>query len=170
MQKLNIPNGLHVRPSIAADKPFLEKLHHSTRQELQLIDGEQDYIESIVEMQYRAQTQGYGDKFPNAMYFIIEKHHESIGKATVDFGHNEVRLIDIAFIPRARGLGFGKTVVQSFQNAAAQCGVPMVLTVEQHNEQAKRLYISLGFQVESVSSPYELMVWYPETIKAIIGA
>lgn len=90
--------------------------------------GEQDYIESIVEMQFKAQTQGYGDQFPNAMYFIIEKHHEPIGKA-----HNEVRLIDIAFIPQARGQGVGKTVVQSFQSAAAQCGVPLVLTVEQHN-------------------------------------
>ena len=135
-----------------------------------MIGGEQDYIESIVEMQFKAQTQGYGDQFPNAMYFIIEKHHEPIGKAIIDFGHNEVRLIDIAFIPQARGQGVGKTVVQSFQSAAAQCGVPMVLTVEQHNLQAKRLYLSLGFQVESVTSPYELIVWYPETMKAIIGA
>lgn len=69
-----------------------------------MIGGEQDYIESIVEMQFKAQTQGYGDQFPNAMYFIIEKHHEPIGKAIIDFGHNEVRLIDIAFIPQARGL------------------------------------------------------------------
>ena len=83
MQKLNIPDGLHVRPSTASDKPFLEKLRHSTRQDLQIIGGEQDYIESIVEMQFKAQTQGYGDQFPNAMYFIIEKHHEPIGKAII---------------------------------------------------------------------------------------
>lgn len=169
MQKLTIPDGLYLRPSTAADKPFLEKLHHSTRQDLQLIDGEKDFIESIVDMQFKAQTQGYGNQFPNAMYFIIEKHREPIGKATIDFGHNEVRLIDIAFIPQARGKGFGKTVIQSFQIAAAQCGVPMVLTVEQQNWQAKRLYFSLGFLQESVTPPYELMVWYPPAMKAMVN-
>ena len=57
-KKLTIPDGLYLRPSTAADKPFLEKLHHSTRQDLQFIDGEQDFIESIVEMQFKAQTPG----------------------------------------------------------------------------------------------------------------
>ncbi|SHO57840.1 GNAT family N-acetyltransferase [Vibrio quintilis] len=169
MQKLNIPDGLHIRPSTAADKPFLEKLHHATRQDLQWIDGEKDLIESIVELQFQAQTGGYGEQFPNAMYFIIEKQRERIGKATIDFGHNEVRLVDIAFLPEARGHGFGKAIIQSFQTAAAQSGLPVSLTVMQQNLNAKQFYISLGFQVESVTAPYELMVWYPPAVKIIAG-
>lgn len=169
MQKLNIPDGLHVRPSTAADKPFLEKLHHSTRQDLQLIDGEQDFIESIVEMQFKAQTQGYGDQYPNAMYFIIEKHHEPIGRATIDFGHNEAHLLDIAFLPQARGHGFGKALIQSFQLAAAQSGLPMSLNVLQSNTGAKLMYLSLGFVVEAISPPYEEMRWYPQGMKVFTG-
>ncbi|QSX37414.1 GNAT family N-acetyltransferase [Shewanella sedimentimangrovi] len=165
MQKFIPPNGLHIRPSRPTDKVFLEKLHHASRQDLQLIDGERDFIESILAMQYRAQTQGYGDKYPNAMYFIIEKHWEPIGKATVDFGHNEVRLVDIAFMPQARGHGFGRAIIQSFQQAAAQSGVPMTLTVLQQNQAAMQLYAALGFTVECYQEPYYLMSWYPPVNK-----
>lgn len=167
MQKLELPDGLHIRPSRPSDKVFLEQLFHTTRNDLQLIDGEQDFIESIVEMQFRAQTQGYGDQFPNAMYFIIEKHHEAIGKATLDFGSNEIRLVDLAFLPRARGHGFGKAIIQSFQHCAAQVGTPMTLTVLLSNLPVRKLYKSLGFETESVKPPYERLVWYPESMRVI---
>lgn len=169
MQKLDLPKGLHIRPARSSDNFFLQKLHHSVRQDLQLIDGEQELIETVVEMQFTAQTQGYGDTFPNAMYFIIEKHHEKIGKATLDFGHHEIRLLDIAFLPEAKGHGFGKGIIQSFQTCAAQLAVPLSLSVEQINLQARQLYLSLGFQIESVQPPYEFMVWYPPSLKAIVG-
>ncbi|CAM3536265.1 Acetyltransferase (GNAT) family protein [Vibrio aerogenes CECT 7868] len=169
MQRLNIPEGLHIRPSRETDKPFLEKLHHAARQDLQLIDGEKEFIESIVEMQFRAQTEGYGSQFPDAMYFIIEKHHEPIGRAAIDFGHNEAHLLDIAFLPQARGHGFGKAIIQSFQMAAAQSGLPVSLNVLQGNWGAKQLYLSLGFVVEAARPPYEEMRWYPQGMRAFSG-
>jgi len=161
MKNFHIPKGLHIRPSTPADKPFLEQLYRATREDLQLIDGERDFIESIIEMQFRAQSQGYGSEYPNAMYFIIEKHGEKIGKATIDFGHNEAHLLDIAFLSQARGHGFGKAIIQSFQNAAAQSKVPMSLTVFKDNLVAQKLYISLGFVAEEYREPYYRMCWYP---------
>lgn len=159
------PKGLHIRPSKPSDKPFLEKLYRSTRTDLQLIDGEKELVENVIEMQHRAQTQGYGDQFPNAMYFIIEKHGEPIGKATLDFGPNEIRLLDIAFMPQARGHGFGKAIIQSFQVCATQAMAPLTLSVEQLNHSAKSLYLSLGFVCESVTPPYEHLIWYPSQQK-----
>lgn len=167
--KFTPPDGLHIRPSMATDKPFLEKIHHSVRQDLQLIEGEKDFIESIIEMQFRAQTQGYGDQFPNAMYFIIEKHHEPIGKATIDFGSNDVHLVDIAFLPEARGHGFGRAIIQSFQHTAAQAGAPMTLCVRKDNLVAIKLYTSLGFQVESEQPAQFVLVWYPPAMRQIVG-
>ncbi|WP_185843481.1 GNAT family N-acetyltransferase [Pseudoalteromonas luteoviolacea] len=169
MVQFTIPEGLHIRPSTASDKPFIEKLHREVRQDLQCIDGEQDFIESIVDMQLKAQTQGYGAQYPNAMYFIIEKHNEPIGKATLDFGHNEIRLIDIGFLIAARGHGFGRAIIQSFQHCAAQSAVPLTLSVLSHNLSVKRLYLELGFQVSEVQPPYELMIWYPPAMKSIVG-
>lgn len=159
------PKGLHIRPSRAADKAFLEKLHHAVRNDLQFIDGDKDQIEAIIEMQFCAQNEGYGDQFPNAMYFIIEKHHQPIGKATVDFGPNEIRLIDIAFLPEARGHGFGRAIVQSFQVCSANAGAPLTLSVAQTNLAAKRLYLSLGFQIEQSQPPYDFLAWYPALTK-----
>lgn len=157
-----------MRPSMAADKPFLEALHESIRQDLMLIDDEQDFIKSIVDMQYQAQTQSYGEQYPNAMYFVIEKHHEKIGKVTVDFGHNEVRIVEIAFIPQARGLGFGEVILRSLMAAAEQSKAPLTLTVANNNPVAYQFYLRLGFQVVEEASMYTLMSWFPERTNASI--
>ena len=151
-----------MRPSRPEDAAFLEEVHRAQRQDLQLIDGDPDFIESIVEMQFNAMNSGYGNQTPNAMYFIIEKHHEKVGKATIDFGPNCVHLVDIAILPQARGLGFGKAIIQSFQQAASQSGVPMTLNVAETNVAAQQLYVSLGFQVETHTPPNYSMIWYPQ--------
>lgn len=167
MQGLKMPDGLNIRPANHADNPFLEKLHHSTRQDLQLIDADKEVVESIMELQLKAQTQGYGSQFPNAMYFVVERHCEPIGKVTVDFGHNEVRLVDLALIPAARGKGLGAEIIRAFQQAATMVAVPMTLSVMQSNFPAKALYQKLGFVTASVEIPYELMVWSPPAMKLI---
>lgn len=168
MQKLQLPDGLSVRPANGKDQVFLEALYQSTRDDLGLMDVSAEQKAELMEMQFRAQTQGYGDAYPNAMYFIIEKHLEAIGKATLDFGPNEVRLIDLALIPAARGKGLGAAVVQAFQQASAAVAVPMTLTVLQENTVAKVLYQRLGFVTTAVQQPYELMIWYPPALQKII--
>lgn len=169
MQNLQLPNGLYMRPAKTSDKPFLEKLHESVRQDLLNIDADKEEIDTIIEMQFRAQSLSYGNSFPNAMYFIIEKHHERVGKLTLDFGSNEIRILDIALLPQARGLGFGKGILQSVQHCAAQAVTPVTLSVEQMNLGAKQLYLSLGFIIESVDPPYEFLVWYPPSMRVFTG-
>ncbi len=168
MQKLNLPEGLSVRPATAKDKVFLESLYQSTRDDLSFLDAPEEQKAELMEMQFRAQTQGYGDAYPNAMYFVIEKHQEAIGKATIDFGHNEIRLIDLALITAARGKGLGAAVIQAFQQAAAAVAAPMTLTVMQGNTLAKALYQRLGFVTTAIQQPYELMIWYPPAMQKII--
>ncbi|MFC1750245.1 GNAT family N-acetyltransferase [Pseudomonadota bacterium] len=161
MQKLNLPDGLYMRPARDSDNPFIEQLYKTTRDDLRMADGESGFIEELIDMQHRAQTVGYGDKFPNAMYFIIEKHNERVGRVVVDFGPNEIRIVDLALLPKARGLGFGKGIIQSLQTASASAGAPLLLSVENINVGAKRLYASLGFQLEESSEIYDLLIWYP---------
>lgn len=160
--KLNTSNELGMRPARPSDSGFIESLYRSTREDLRLIDAEDDFIETLITMQQLAQTVGYGNLFPNAMTFIVEKQGESIGRVMVDFGHNEVRLIDIAFIPLARGKGYGETVIRNLQLAAAQAKAPLVLTAMKNNPAAKSLYLRLGFQVEEATDAYERMAWYPQ--------
>lgn len=168
INRINPGQGLTIRPSKPTDRPFLELLHNTARKDLRYMVGERDYIESVIQMQFRAQTEGYGSQFPNAMYFIVEKQHERIGKVTIDFGPNEIRVMDIAFIPLAQGKGFGEEVIKCLQNAAAQAGAPLTLSVLSSNIQAKKLYLKLGFSVKNITPPYEFMAWIPEARKIFV--
>ncbi len=158
---IQMPGGLSLRPTRASDNGFLESLHSATRDDLRLVDAENDFIEDLIDMQFRAKTEGYGDMFPNAMYFIIENQGESIGRVVLDFGHNEIRVIDLALIRLARGKGFGAKTLQAVQLVAAKIMAPVALTVVSYNLQAKMLYLNLGFRVEEINLPFERMVWYP---------
>lgn len=165
---LNLPHGLSIRPSTPADKAFIEGLFRSTREDLQNIDAEPDLIESVMEMQLDAQTTGHGDMFPNAMYFIIEKLGEPIGRLTIDFGSNEIRVVNIAFISETRGRGYGEGVFRALQVAAESTAAPLVVIAHMQNPGMKSLYLKLGFQVDEIQPPFERMVWYPASTKIIV--
>ena len=160
-----MPDGLGLRPARPADNGFIESLYRSTRDDLQLIDAEQEFIETLIEQQHHAQTEGYGDLFPNAMYFIVEKQGESIGRVVIDFGMNEIRLVDVALIPTARNKGYGKSIVQTLQYAAGSARAPLYLSVLKMNQPARQLYHQLGFQFAEASDTHDLLVWYPEAFR-----
>ncbi|MBI5936815.1 MAG: GNAT family N-acetyltransferase [Betaproteobacteria bacterium] len=157
----NLPGGLAMRPATAADNAFLESLYRATRDDLRLADAEEDFIENLIELQHHAQTHGYGDAFPNAMYFVVEYHSERIGRVALDFGPNEIHVIDVALIPAARGKGYGSQVLQTIQATAAKVMAPVSLTVRTDHLPVKQLYGRLGFVVEAGQFPFERMVWYP---------
>ena len=158
---LRLPDGLDIRPARDSDRPFIESLYHTTRDDLRLIDAESDFIESLIEQQQHAQTVGYGDQFPNAMYFIIEKQGERVGRVVIDFGHNEIRIVDIALIPEARGRGYGSGVLRALKHAAKSVCAPLVLSVHRQNPAARRLYEQEGFRLEQSDQMNDQMIWYP---------
>ncbi|MDE1462245.1 GNAT family N-acetyltransferase [Spartinivicinus poritis] len=161
---LKLPQGFAIRPATETDKPFLQSLYHSTRNDLQYINADEEFINELIEQQYQAQNVGYGKMFPNACYFIIEKQQQSIGRITLDFSNEIIHIIDIAFVPKAQGKGYGKDAIQALQIAAGKTCAPLLLSVYANNWVAKNLYVKLGFQLEQSAPPYERMIWYP-TIK-----
>ncbi len=162
---LKLPAGLNLRPMNASDNAFIESLYRSTRDDLRMLDAEEDFIEEFIDQQRRAQTQGYGDMFPNALYFIVEYHSERIGRVVLDFGQNEIRVMDIALIPVARGKGYGGQVLQAVQAVAGKVMTPVTLSVRFDHLRAKLLYARLGFVLEEAQIPFERMVWYPTTTR-----
>ena len=161
MLSSTMPAGISLRPATANDQPFIELLYRSARPDLQFIDGGQELVETVMAQQFNAHTQGAGETYPNAMHFIIEKTQHSIGALIVDFGHNEVRVIYVAFIPAARGFGYGKAILQGVQQAATSSHCPVAVVVWHNNPGAKRIYLELGFQVEESQMLADRMVWYP---------
>ena len=155
-------DGLVVRPSRASDGAFLQSLYQAARPDLQWIDGEQEVVEQVVAQQFRVQEQGLGERFPNAMHYVIEKLDTAIGALTTDFGPNEIRVLYLAFIPQARGQGYGRKVLQGVQKAAQQVRCPVATVVWANNPHARQHYLAQGFQVEERNPAAERLVWYPK--------
>ncbi|WP_397457695.1 GNAT family N-acetyltransferase [Pseudomonas asplenii] len=154
-------DGLSMRPSRPADGPFLQSLYQSARPELQWIDADPEVIEQVVAQQLEVQNQGIGEHFPNAMHYVVEKLDTPIGVLSADFGPNEIRVLYLAFVPAARGKGFGRSVLQGVQRAAQQVRCPVTTVVWASNPQARQHYLALGFGVEERSPGAERLVWYP---------
>tara|TARA_R110002020_G_scaffold162175_2_gene347644 strand:- start:65 stop:580 length:516 start_codon:yes stop_codon:yes gene_type:complete len=158
----HLNDGLQLRPSRDSDHLFLEALYRDIRQDLQLALADQDMIEALLEMQIKAQAVGYGTAYPNALYYIVEKQGERIGRVTVDFGANEVHILDLALIKGARNKGYGAVVLRAVQSAGAQVMSPVSLSVDPFNVYAKQLYRQLGFRFEGLMGAVERWVWYPQ--------
>lgn len=160
----DLPGGLRLRMTKPSDAAFERRLHDANRQDLTLIDGERDYVQSIFDMQYRARDAGYGAQFPDALYYIIEKQGDAIGRLVLDFGHNEVRVVDIALTPAVQGQGVGTTVLNAVKQVAAGVPCPVTLTVSLRQPHLVRLYSGLGFAPDPDAPPrsgYALLRWTP---------
>ncbi|WP_043642330.1 GNAT family N-acetyltransferase [Chromobacterium haemolyticum] len=158
----SLAEGLHLRPARHLDEAFIASLYRSARPDLQLIDGEEELIRTVQEQQYQVLQRGAGDNYPDAMHFVIEKTGTSVGVVMVDFGHNEVRIIFLAMVPEARGLGYGKEVLMGLQQAAWQVRASLAVVVWHSNVQARRLYHQLGFVLEEAGDMADKLVWRPE--------
>jgi ribosomal protein S18 acetylase RimI-like enzyme len=144
----DLPNGVRLRATTANDSAFERDLHDATRQDLALIDAEAEYVREVIDLQHRARDTGHGTQYPNALYYIIEKNGDRIGRLSVDVGHNAVHIIDLAVLPAWQNQGVGKTVLEALQNIAGQIAVPLTLAVATHNQLAMTLYTSLGFVLD----------------------
>lgn len=166
MQKnsINLPVGLSMRASRPSDQGFIEALFNSTRDDLRLLDAETDFIETLIDLQHHAQTVGYGEMYPNAMYYIVEMHQERVGRVVVDFGANTVDIVDIAFIRPARCKGYVTGVIQALQMAAAKMQVPLCATVNLANPALRQTYAGLGFATDWVDGMAERLVWLPSPL------
>ena len=160
----DLPGGLRLRMTKPSDAAFERRLHDANRQDLTLIDGSRDFLESIFDMQHRARDAGYGAQFPDAMYYIIERQGEAIGRLVLDFGCNEVRVVDIALTPAAQGQGAGSIVLNAIKQVAANVPCPVTLTVSLRRPDLFRLYAGLGFTQDPEAPPrggYALLRWTP---------
>jgi len=151
-----------MRPAREGDNYFIESLYKANRDDLRLIDAEDDFIESLIDMQHKAQTQGYGDTFPNAMYFIVEKHNERVGRVVLDFSPNEIRIIDIALLPAAQGHGFASGIIKALQLSATKSRTPLALSVYKTNMPARQLYATLGFKLVDSNANIDFLAWQPD--------
>lgn len=158
---VSLPDGLSLRAAEGKDRPFLERLFRATREWLQLLPLPQPQIDALSDQQYRLQQIGYAGRWPDARTLIIERSGRPIGKIMLDESETALRVIEIALGPGARRRGHGTAVLRALQAAAAERRLPMALSVNRQNAAAKKLYLTLGFEVTGASDTDESMRWTP---------
>ena len=151
-----------LRRITAADEAFLRRLYGSTREEeLAQTSWTDDEKQEFLRFQFDAQHKYYTEQFPDAAFDVIEFCGASVGRLYVDRREDEIRLIDIAFLPENRGGGMGSAILKELMEEAKSVGKPVAIHVEQNNP-AMRLYLRLGFRMLEEQGVYHLMQWSPE--------
>lgn len=147
--------GLSFRPIGNDDLPFLAALYASTREEELAVSGWPDAAKrDFLAQQFAAQHSHYMRHYPGAERLIVEHDAAVIGRLYFVHWARECRIIDIAFLPEARGRGFGSAALGDLIDQAGDKVVS--IHVERMNP-ALSLYRRLGFAMMEDKGVYLLL-------------
>ncbi len=150
---------LSLRSERPGDEPFLREVYGSTRQEELEASGLPLAMRAaFLDLQFKAQQQGYRSAFPQAEFHVILLGHQPVGRMAVNRAAGELRLIDIALLPEHRNQGIGTALIQKLSTEAAAAGQPLRLSVVK-GQRAVHLYHRLGFAKTGESGWRDLMEW-----------
>lgn len=150
-----------LRPATEADYAFMRHLYGSTRaDEMRHFPFNDDEKAAFLDQQFAAQYEHYRVHYPTCERNIIEREGRAIGRLWIDEWKDQIRLVDIALLPEARGIGIGTTLVERILDRGRAAGKPVTIHVEGFNP-ALRLYQRLGFQHVDTNGVYYLMKWTP---------
>ena len=149
--------SLSFRPIGDSDIPFLSALYASTRmEELAQTGWPETAKRDFLNQQFLAQHQHYMRHYPGAQWLIVECDAAAAGRLYFVHWPQEIRIIDIALMPEARGKGFGTALLEDIIEDAISAGKAVSIHVERMNP-ALSLYRRLGFQEIEDKGVYLLM-------------
>jgi GNAT superfamily N-acetyltransferase len=153
--------GISYRASSEADEPFLGLVYASTRvEEVAATGWPLEMQHQFLAHQADAQHRHYRRHYPDAEWLVIERGGEAIGRLFIEVWPSQIRLIDIALLPQARGGGVGGAILADLQDMAAAAGKALSIHVERNNP-AMSLYLRHGFAKVEDHGVYDLMEWRP---------
>lgn len=144
------------------DLPFLAEVFFSTRREEVAQTGWPPAQQlAFLRQQHEAQHAHYSKGYAGAEMLVIERDGEGIGRLYLHEGSEELRIIDIALLPEARGQGMGEAILRDVGADAVSRGKVVTIHVERFNP-ARHLYARLGFVRIEEGEIYDKMEWRPE--------
>lgn len=153
--------GIGYRPATDDDLPFLRFVYASTRAEEIAATGWPAEMQlQFLTQQADAQHHHYRTHYAGAEWLVIERSGTPIGRLYLHPRERDIRVVDIALVPEARGQGVATAIFEDFFCEAADAGKSVSIHVEKNNP-AKRLYRRLGFVESGDQGVYDLMEWRP---------
>ena len=155
--------SISFRPAGQDDEAFLIEVYGSTRtEELKVVPWTEAQKEAFLKMQLAAQQQHYQSQYPDADHHVILSDDRPVGRLYVARLSQEIRIVDLALLPEARGRGLGTSIIKDLMDEAARVGKPLRIYVESFNP-SLRLFERLGFCKVGEQDFYLLMQWLPES-------
>lgn len=155
---------LRLRPERDADLDFLRTLYASTRaEELDQVGWPPAVREQFIAQQFAAQRSQYRQHYADAAFLVIELDDVRVGRLYVHRTRSELRLMEVALLPAARGRGIGSRLMDRLVGWSDALGLPITLHVEPFNR-AQRLYRRLGFDTVEVRGVYHFMRREPRLV------
>jgi ribosomal protein S18 acetylase RimI-like enzyme len=147
------------RPETDDDFDFTHRLYASTREEeLRPVPWPEEQKAAFLRQQFEAQRLHYRTHYTEAEYWIILEDGSPVGRLYLNHRPDDIRIVDIALMPEARGRGIGAMLLQELLDKAAADGRSVSIHVEVNNP-ALRLYERLGFRELEQYGPYYLLEW-----------
>jgi ribosomal protein S18 acetylase RimI-like enzyme len=100
----------------------------------------------LLQMQFRAMTQGYRDTYPQARFHIVELDDRSIGRLIVDIEPGRADVVYIALLPEWRHRGLGRSLMSAVLAELRRHDAVCRASVATDNQASLRLWKSLGFR------------------------
>jgi len=155
------PTGINFRTAAPTDEPFLAGLHAARRQaEMAGVDWPEAQKAQFLLDELKVQEAHYAEHYPGTDRMIIELGTLPVGRLYVQRVPGEIRLLDIALMPRACGCGIGTALLRELVEESRTSGARILIHVEPDNR-AKRLFARLGFSLLEQREGYDYMAWDP---------
>ena len=139
------------RPVDSADTPFLmDVFAHGGDVPAWLYATDPN----LLQFQFTAQRAAYDAHFPGAAHEIILVDGEPAGQAWWTEVADEIRILDIALLPRFRRLGAGTTVYRRLLARARETNKPVRASVGRLNRPSLAFHLRLGFTVTGESESH----------------
>lgn len=146
-----------LRPATDDDRAFLRAVYGGTRaEELASVPWTDAEKAAFLDQQFSAQDTHYREHYPTAEFLVILDGDEPVGRLYVDRWKREIRIMDIALLPQARGRGIGSALLGELIEESERSGKALSIHVELENP-ARSLYDRLGFEEVEERGVYVLM-------------
>lgn len=139
------------------DLAFLEEVYVSTRaQEVAGTGWSEELQRQFLGEQFSLQHRHYRTHYAGAHWLIVLKGETRVGRLYLVRWPAELRIIDIALLPEARGRGIGSAILADLLAEAHAQELAVSIHVERTNP-ALSLYLRLGFAKAGEHGIYDLM-------------
>jgi len=161
MTEADCVQKISLRPVTAGDEEVLLEIYKSCRgDDLRGLGWTEDRVNEFLGMQYEAQKHFLASEYQRPADELILCDGEPAGRLIVERREHEIRLIDVALLPRHRNNSIGTFLIRRLQNEARQEQKPLRLQVIRFNR-AINLFERLGFARTSETGSHFQMEWLP---------